>query len=130
MQEWEDLQFGLWIVRTRTDDRVIGYAGLSVPSFLPEILPAVEVGWRLSPTAWGSGYATEAAVAALDQAFTTLELDVVCSLPQTDNEASWRVAERLGMNLVREVALPATDRRSGVSARLYEIERQDWRPPG
>src|SRR5688572_23027429 len=24
-----------------------GWAGLSVPTFLPEILPAVEVGWRL-----------------------------------------------------------------------------------
>jgi RimJ/RimL family protein N-acetyltransferase len=127
MREWAELNFGLWIVRTRTDDRVIGYAGLSVPTFLPEILPAVEVGWRLSPSAWGRGYATEAATAALDEAFSTLGLESVCSLPQSDNEASWRVCERLGLTKVREVALPATDRRSGVTALLYETSRDEWR---
>ncbi len=48
-----------------------------MPTFLPEILPAVEVGWRLAPAAWGKGYTTEGATAALNQAFTTLGLDRV-----------------------------------------------------
>jgi RimJ/RimL family protein N-acetyltransferase len=129
MREWEELQFGLWVVRTSHDHCMIGYAGLSVPAFLPEILPAVEVGWRLRPAAWGHGYATEAATAALDEAFSTLRLESVCSLPQVDNDPSWRVAERLGMKLVRDIDLPATDRRGGVTARLYEISRQDWLSP-
>jgi RimJ/RimL family protein N-acetyltransferase len=130
IQAWDRYQFGLWIVRTAADGRVIGYAGLSVPTFAPEILPAVEVGWRLSPTAWGRGYATEAATAALDQAFSTLALASVCSLPQTDNDASWRVAERLGMTYVRDIELPPTDQRDGVTARFYEVSAPHWRLRG
>ena len=38
----------------------------------------------------GLGYATEGASAALDQAFGTLGLDTVCSLPQTANPRSMR----------------------------------------
>jgi RimJ/RimL family protein N-acetyltransferase len=37
-----------------------GWAGLSVPTFLPEVLPAIEVGWRLGVQFRGRGYATEA----------------------------------------------------------------------
>ncbi|WP_237552257.1 GNAT family N-acetyltransferase [Streptomyces sp. SID5789] len=42
-----------------------GFTGLSVPNYLPEVLPAVEVGWRLGRAHWGQGMATEAAAAAL-----------------------------------------------------------------
>ena len=96
---------------TDRPDDALGYLGLSVPTFLPEILPAVEVGWRLRPDAWGQGLATEGAGAALDEAFTTLGLDEVCSVPQADNPASIRVAERLGMRLDRQVEIPANERR-------------------
>lgn len=126
IREWNDVGFGCWVARTIHDARLIGYVGLSVPTFLPEILPAVEVGWRFAPTAWGKGYATEGATAALDEAFATLGLDRVCSVPQADNPRSVRVAERLGMKLVREVVIPANERRGHLTALLYEIERDDW----
>lgn len=73
--------FGCWNARHRDDGRVIGYVGPSIPTFLP----AVEVGWRFAPEAWERGYATEGATAALDEAFGTLGLTTVCSLPRADN---------------------------------------------
>lgn len=125
--EWRERGFGCWIARTVEDGRVVGYVGLSVPTFLPEILPAVEVGWRFSPSVWGRGYATEGGTAALDHAFGTLGLASVCSLPQVGNPSSSRVAERLGMSLVREV-----DVAPGLAVRHYEIGGGEWsrRPLG
>lgn len=51
---WERFGFGLWVVRTTVGQEVIGYLGLSMPAFLPELvpadrMPAVEIGWRLHP---------------------------------------------------------------------------------
>src|SRR3954462_5646677 len=122
LAHWSEHRFGLWVAGERATGRTVGYVGLAVPTFLPEILPAVEVGWRFEPTVWGRGYATEAATTALDEAFTTLGLTTVCSLPQVDNPASCHVADRLGMDRVREVALPANERRDAVTAALYEID--------
>jgi RimJ/RimL family protein N-acetyltransferase len=126
-ENWESQGFDLWIVVERATSRLVGYAGLSVPTFLPEILPAVEVGWRFDPDVWGRGYATESATAALDQAFTTLGLDEVCSLPQVDNEPSVRVAERLGMRRAAVVTVPANDRRGAVDVVNFVITRDEWR---
>jgi RimJ/RimL family protein N-acetyltransferase len=123
---WDQLGFGVWVVRTRDKGAIIGYAGLSVPTFFPEILPAVEVGWRLAPSEWGKGFATEAACAALDQGFTVLDLEIICSLPQSENRRSSRVAERLGMTLSGEATLAANDRRGEVSVLHYEISRSHW----
>ncbi len=58
----------------RSNGSLIGWAGLSVPTFLPEVLPAVEVGWRLAARARGRGYATEAGAAAIRWGFGSLGL--------------------------------------------------------
>lgn len=124
--EWDEIGFGCWVARTKDDGSIIGYVGLSVPTFLPEILPAVEVGWRFAPSAWGKGYATEGAAAALGQGFLTMGLSRICSVPQADNPRSALVAERLGMELVDEVTIPGNERRGELTALLYEIERGAW----
>ncbi len=62
----------------RSSGDLMGWAGLSVPDFLPEVLPATEVGWRLGSRYWGRGYATEAATASLDWGFEELGL-ISCS---------------------------------------------------
>jgi RimJ/RimL family protein N-acetyltransferase len=126
MREWEERGFGCWIAIEKSTRRVIGYVGISVPHFLPEILPAVEVGWRFDPDVWGRGYATEGAAAALEESFATLGLNAVCSAPQSINPRSSRVCDRLGMRLERVVEAPATKQRGAVDVNLYWITRDEW----
>lgn len=126
IQEWDERGFGLWIALDKGMHRAIGYVGLTVPTFLPEILPAVEVGWRFDPAYWGSGYATEGATAALTEGFDTIGLKEICSLPQTTNPRSYKVCERLGMGFERVIEIPATDRRGAVDARFYTITPEAW----
>ena len=97
-----------------------------MPIFLPEILPAVEVGWRFDPMFWGKGLATEAANAALREAFETLHLQQVVSVPQAGNARSSNVCQRLGMRLSRTVTIPANDRRGALEGLLYEMSRGEW----
>jgi RimJ/RimL family protein N-acetyltransferase len=83
--------WGLWAVEA--DGAFIGFVGLNEPNFMP----GVEIGWRLARHAWGHGYATEAARAALAYARDELELAEVISFTSTTNIRSQRVMERLGM---------------------------------
>lgn len=127
VEHWDTLGFGLWVAAVGGRDKPIGFVGLSVPEFLPEVLPAVEVGWRLDPDAWGHGYATEAAHVALDCAFTSLKLDQVISLPQIDNPPSVKVANRVGMRLERVMTAPASERRGPVEVAVMVITQDEWR---
>lgn len=124
--EWELGGFGCWLAIEKSSAKVIGFVGISVPHFLPEILPAVEVGWRLDPDVWGRGYAIEGATAALNHSFSTLGLEAVCSAPQTINPPSSKVCQRLGMQLERVVTAKATKTRGPVDIDLYWITKSQW----
>lgn len=94
---WDTDGFGLWAIERRDDGAFLGFAGLSAPAFEAPFTPAVEVGWRLAPPAWGHGYATEAGAAALDHGFEVLGLAEIVSFTAVGNDRSRRVMERLGM---------------------------------
>jgi RimJ/RimL family protein N-acetyltransferase len=93
----DTLGFGLWALEVRETGRFIGFTGLAVQTFPARFTPAIEVGWRLETAAWGHGYATEAALAALDYGFTVAELDEIVPMTQGDDLRSQRVMERIGM---------------------------------
>lgn len=120
-QGFERNGFGLWAVERCDNGEFIGFVGLSRPSFTAHFTspedPAVEVGWRLAADAWGHGYASEAAAAALAFGFEHLALDEIVSFTAEGNLASRRVMERIGMTHAPaddfdHPALPAGDRLS------------------
>lgn len=126
---WGAHGFGLWAVELLDDGSFLGFTGLSQPGFEAPFMPAVEVGWRFARLAWGQGYATEAAEAALAFGFETAGLDEIVSFTVPANGRSRRVMERLGMT--RDAAgdfdhprlTPGHPLRRHV---LYRLRRSDW----
>jgi RimJ/RimL family protein N-acetyltransferase len=109
-KHWDDHGFGLFAVEVvggaswhasgahlALRRGFVGFIGLQRVPFDTAFTPAVEVGWRLAFEAWGHGYATEGARAALDHGFGALGLREIVAMTVSSNERSWRVMERLGM---------------------------------
>ncbi|KGI77762.1 GNAT family N-acetyltransferase [Oleiagrimonas soli] len=96
---WTLRGFGMWAVERREDDVFVGRVGL----MFPEGWPSIELGWMLRPEHRGNGYATEAGHAALDYAWQRLHIPRVISLVRNGNEASDRVAKRLGGEFVESI---------------------------
>lgn len=115
-RHWHERGFGLYAVEVRETGELAGFTGLAVPTFLPEIMPAVEIGWRLGRAYWGRGLATEAARAVVAHARAGLGLRRLVSIHVVGNEASARVMIKLGMSLERETVQPDTGRRVRVYA--------------
>jgi RimJ/RimL family protein N-acetyltransferase len=105
-QLWDDDGFGLWCAAPKDTDECIGFVGLAIPRFLPEILPSVEIGWRLARASWGQGLATEGARQVVPFAFDTLGLDRIVSVTRVENRNSWNVMQKLGMTLERTTVHP------------------------
>src|ERR1700738_2466344 len=65
--------FGFWAVELRASGEFIGFTGVGTGGDeMP--FPGVERAWRLARSAWGHGYATEAALAALEHGFDIMGL--------------------------------------------------------
>jgi RimJ/RimL family protein N-acetyltransferase len=94
---FEERRFGFWALEIADTGQFIGFTGLSVPSFEAHFIPAVEIGWRLTRSSWGHGYASEAARRALSFAFDDLELAGVVSFTSHTNLRSQMVMKRIGM---------------------------------
>lgn len=89
--------FGLWALEAQATGEFVGFTGLATPAFDAHFTPAVEVGWRLARSAWGKGYATEAAQAALVFGFEEVGLSEVVSFTSATNMRSRAVMERIEM---------------------------------
>jgi RimJ/RimL family protein N-acetyltransferase len=82
-----------WAVEWRDHPGFIGLCHLSHS----EEAGLTQIGWRLHPSAWGQGVATEAARAVLERAFRPIGLPTIVALIAPENRASIRVAEKIGM---------------------------------
>jgi ribosomal-protein-alanine N-acetyltransferase len=126
---FERYRFGLWAVEVKETGLLLGFTGLAMQTFPAHFTPAVEVGWRMARHAWGKGYATEAARAALAFGFTSVGLPEVVSITTRTNERSIALMRRLGM-----VSDPAWDFEHPLLPRghplrphvLFRMSEDDW----
>lgn len=94
--EFDRRGYGWWAVEVLVTGQFIGFTGLDkVEDGMP--FTGVEIGWRLARSAWGHGYATEAARASLAFGFETLELPEILAVTTATNIRSQAVMRRIGM---------------------------------
>ncbi|MDL2259036.1 GNAT family N-acetyltransferase [Eubacteriales bacterium OttesenSCG-928-K08] len=98
LQRYRDDGFGVMAVILKENGELIGQCGLSMqPCKDREVL---EIGYIFQKAYWHKGYATEAAIACKEYAFTELNADEVFSLIRDNNISSQNVAKRNGMSVV------------------------------
>jgi RimJ/RimL family protein N-acetyltransferase len=102
---WQLRGYGMWALELKENGEFIGRAGL----FHPEGWPDLELGWMLKPEHRHHGYATEAGNAVLDFAWHRLHAPRVISLVRIGNDASDRVAERLGGEHIEDMDFYGSD---------------------
>jgi len=120
LEAWEHDGFGKYAVEMRGTGSLIGYVGLELVTWFHEIEGEVEIGWRLDPRYWGDGYATEAALASLKVGFDRLGLDRIVAVVEPANLASLRLAEKIGLRVVRETLEP----KFGRLLEVFVVERE------
>lgn len=117
--------YGLWALED--DTGFVGFTGLAWATFAASFTPALEVGWRLARSAWGKGYASEAATAALTEGLRH-EASIV-SFTSLTNARSIAVMERIGMHRDSEFDHPKLEPGHRLRRHvLYRADRQTWMP--
>jgi RimJ/RimL family protein N-acetyltransferase len=89
---WAIQGFAMFSVIEKTSGRWVGRVG----PWRPEGWPGTEVGWAIVRDRCGLGYATEAATAAIDWAFSELGWTEIIHCIDVDNAPSQAVARKLG----------------------------------
>ena len=110
----------LWAVERRDTQELIGQCGFSL---VEGTGPEVEIAYHYARAAWGQGFGTEAAVAALARGFSQLGLERVIAICYPENTASWRVMEKAGMRSDGEGEY------YGIRMKRYVAEAASWHPP-
>jgi RimJ/RimL family protein N-acetyltransferase len=102
---------GRWAVHTKPDLEFIGWCGLKYRPQTDEI----DLGYRFLKSAWGKGYATEAAIGCIDYGFNVLKLRRIVGRALPENKASLKVLEKCEMNYLGEEVI------DGLLHKTYEI---------
>ena len=102
--EWIELyekqKYGLMALVMKDTDELIGFCGF-IHQTVDEV-EYIELGYRLDEAYWGKGIATEVAVAVRDYAFNVLEIPMLISIINHQNDASKHVAKKVGMQLMKQ----------------------------
>ena len=98
------LGWGVWLVFEHTTGQFIGWILIRPMRFFTEERDDsnLEIGWRFKQSAWGKGYATEAAIAVVNKLVEHQVCTHFSAVADKENTASQRVMEKLGMQQIDE----------------------------
>ena len=89
--------FTYFAVELKETKEFIGFIRLAYQDYEAVSNPSTDIGWRLKPSAWGNGYATEGAKRCLEYAFNVLDLERITSVCPLSNKSSEHVMKKIGM---------------------------------
>jgi RimJ/RimL family protein N-acetyltransferase len=116
LRQWELRGYGHWSVVEKATGQVIGVVGFYHPQ---EPWPGVDLGWLIHRSRWGQGFATEAAIAALQWIWEHTTIDRIVSLIAPDDHRSIRIATKIGERFERADSDPV----HGEPVHVYTIAR-------
>jgi len=100
--------YGLWAAVLREGGETVGICGLVKRDGLED----ADVGYAFLESAWGKGYAREAAAATLDHARDVIGLPRVVAITKPSNTGSKAVLEKIGMKAAGMIKVPGYDEES------------------
>jgi ribosomal-protein-alanine N-acetyltransferase len=106
---------GRWAIHTKDTNEFIGWCGLKHRPELDEI----DLGYRLKKTAWGKGFAKEAALYTVEHGLKKLQLPIITGRAHIDNTASLYILEKIGMQFIREETI------DNCPVKTYTISKTD-----
>ena len=92
LEAWEQESAARWVIRRNADKKLIGSASLEFTACRAELF------YVFSRSCWGEGYATEAAKAVVEAAFSLPHIQRVWAYCDVENKASAKVLENIGMS--------------------------------
>lgn len=125
LQQWvaEDSRMltpaGRWAIEVRTDRRLVG--GATLLPLAPD--DEFEIGWQLSPAAWGHGYASETGLALARWAFDQ-GIEQVIAVVRPTNKRAEAMVRRLGMEWVGE-----TEKYHNLRLQVFRLRPGDLTAP-
>lgn len=123
VEHWRDHGFGWRLARLSESGQTVGFIALNFAGQDSGVDPdEYEIGWWLTPAAWGRGIAREGATAVRDEAFQRLAAPSILARVRPENVASLAVARAIGL-----VDDTETTGRTGERISVLRLSATAWR---
>ena len=122
--QYRDKSFCYFAVDLLSENKFIGFVGLSSPNYEADFTPCIDIGWRLARDRWGYGYATEGARKCLNYGFKDLGLDKIVATAPEINKPSISIMKKIGMTKTKDFIHPLLlNNKELKKCVLYEISK-------
>jgi RimJ/RimL family protein N-acetyltransferase len=119
-KQYIDNGIGRFAMILKETNEFVGWAGLKYNTeMVNNKVNFYDIGYRLDEKFWGKGYASEATFAWLKYAFGTINIKIIEASAHTDNIASNRILQKIGMQITEEY------QEDGESWNWYELKNNN-----
>lgn len=120
-QQYVENGIGRWAIIDKKTFDFIGWTGLKlVKAEINNHTNYYDLGYRLIQKYWGSGIATESAIASLEYAFNTLQIPEVFAIAECENIASNKILQKVGLHFIETFNL------DGIDHNWYKIDKKQF----